>query len=177
MRKLTLVYRFSAECNSTLGLGDGSLPDPALSASSAHAGHEADKARLHRDGGWLARYKAGQWLQVALNSVTNITAITTQGHSRYYTYWTSLYRLESRLDGNDWKPYRKVRGIFRGSYHYPQALPLTKADPRSANNMRDQQTRHRKSRVVAMVTWSEALVHHKLVSGNMSCYRHSKGNQ
>ena len=175
MRQLTLVYRFSAECNSKLGLGDGSLPDPALSASSAWRAHRAAEARLNGLG-WRAYYKADQWLQVALNSATNITAITTQGHSRYYT-WTRLYRLESRLDGNVWQPYRKVRGLFRGSYHYSQALPLNKANPRSANNMRDQQTRHRKPRAVAMVTWSEAHVHHKLVSGNMSCYKHCKGNQ
>ena len=118
MRQLTLVYRFSAECNSTLGLEDGSLPDPALNASSAWAGYEAAKARLHRDGGWIARYTAGQWLQVALNSVTNITAMATQGDSMWY-FWTKLYNLSSSLDGNDWQRYGKVRGIFRG------ALPLS----------------------------------------------------
>ena len=119
MRQPTLMYRFSAECNSTLGLEDGSLPDPALSASSAwDDAHKAAKARLHRDGGWRAQYKAGQWLQVALDNVTNITAIATQGYSRG-DHWTKLYRLESGLDGNDWQLYGKVRGIFRG------ALPLS----------------------------------------------------
>ena len=116
MRKLTLVYRFSAECNSTLGLGDGSLPDHALSASSAH---KAAKARLHGDGGWIADYEAGLWLQVALNNVTNITAIATQGYSSRWYYWTKLYNLSSSLDGTDWQLYGKVRGIFRG------ALPLS----------------------------------------------------
>ena len=122
MRQLTLVYRFSAECKSTLGLGDGSLPDAALNASSAYAGHEADKARMHRDGGWLARYKAGQWLQVALDNVTNITAIATQGCSSGY-FWTKLYNLSSSLDGKSWRRYGKVRGIFRGS------LPLSPGFP------------------------------------------------
>ena len=117
MRKLTLVFRSSAECNSTLGLEDRSLLDPALNASSAWAGHEATKARLHSVGSWAANYKAGMWLQVALNSATNITAIATQGH---YSdkYWTKLYNLSSSLDGNGWQRYGKVRGIFRG------ALPL-----------------------------------------------------
>ena len=118
MRQLTLVYRFSAECNSTLGLGDGSLPDPSLSASSAWGDDKAAKARLHRDGGWTPVSDAGQWLQVALNSVNNITAIATQGYSSGDD-WTKLYRLESGLDGNDWQLYGKVRGIFRG------ALPLS----------------------------------------------------
>ena len=122
MRQLTLVYRFSAECNSTLGLGNGSLPDAALNASSAYADHGADKARLDGDGGWLPRYKAGLWLEVALNSATNITAIATQGYSSD-DYWTKLYRLESGLDGNDWQLYEKVRGIFRG------ALPLSPGFP------------------------------------------------
>ena len=114
MRHPTLMYRFSAECNSTLGLGDGSLPDHALNASGAWAGYEAAKARLNSDGGWGADYKAGLWLQVALNSVTNITALATQGHS-IRNSWTNLYRLSSSLDGNDWQPYGKVGGIFRGS--------------------------------------------------------------
>ena len=118
MRKLTLIFRFSAECNSTLGLGDRSLPDPALNVSSALDDDKAAKARLHKDGGWTAYYVAGQWLQVALDNVTNITAIATQGHSSG-DYWTKLYRLESGLDGNDWQLYGKVRGIFRG------ALPLS----------------------------------------------------
>ena len=118
MRKLTLIFRFSAECNSTLGLGDRFLPDPALNASSAWDDDKAAKARLHKDGGWRANHTAGQWLQVALDNVTNITAIATQGYS-LGDYWTKLYRLESGLDGNNWQLYGKVRGIFRG------ALPLS----------------------------------------------------
>ena len=118
MRKLTLIFRFSAECNSTLGLGDRSLPDPALNASSALDDDKAAKARLNGYGGWRAYYEAGLWLQVALNSVTNITAIATQGYSMWY-YWTKLYNLSSSLDGNDWQLYGKVRGIIRG------ALPLS----------------------------------------------------
>ena len=123
MRQLTLVYRFSAECNSTLGLGDGSLPDPALSASSAWGPHKAAKARLHGYRAWIASDKAGQWLQVALGNVTNITAIATQGYSSRWYYWTKLYNLSSSLDGNDWQLYGKVRGIFRGS------LPLSSGFP------------------------------------------------
>ena len=119
MRQLTLVYRFFAACNSTLGLEDGSLPDPALNASSAWNAHKAAKARLHKNAGWIAYDKAGQWLQVALNNVTNITAIATQGDSSRWYYWTKLYNLNSSLDGNDWQLYGKVRGIFRG------ALPLS----------------------------------------------------
>ena len=133
MRKHTLIFRFSAECNSTLGLGDRSLPDPALNASSAWDDDKAAKARLHRDGGWRADYEAGLWLQVALDNVTNITAIATQGYSSG-DYWTKLYRLESGLDGNDWQLYGKVRGIFRAPYHYPEAFSHIKAKARSTNN-------------------------------------------
>ena len=100
------------------GAGDRSLPDPALNASSAWDDDKAAKARLHGDGGWTAYYEAGQWLQVALDNVTNITAIATQGNS-CGDHWTKLYRLESGLDGNDMQRYGKVRGIFRG------ALPLS----------------------------------------------------
>ena len=122
--QLTLVYRFSAECNSTLGLEDGSLPDPALSASSAwDDAHKAAKARLHGNGGWGADYKAGLWLQVALDNVTNITAIATQGDSSRCYCWTKLFNLSSSLGGNDWQLYGKVRGIFRGS------LPLSSGFP------------------------------------------------
>ena len=116
MRQLTLVFRCSAECNSTLGLEDGSLPDSFLNASSAEF-FAAAKARLHGSGGWLSKGK-GQWLQLELANVTNVTAIATQGYSSG-DYWTNLYRLESGLNGKIWQPYGKVRGIFRG------ALPLS----------------------------------------------------
>ena len=116
MRRLTLIFRFSAECNSTLGLEDGSLKDPALSASSAEYAAAA-KARLHRVRGWATNGE-GQWLQLELANVTKVTAIATQGYSSRY-FWTKFYRLESGLDGKIWQLYGKVRGIFRG------ALPLS----------------------------------------------------
>ena len=133
---------------------DDSIPDSDLNASSSWSYNKAADARLKSSGAWIAYYNSGMWLQVALNSVTNITAIATQGSSTRY-FWTKLYRLRGRLDRNVWQPYRKVRGIFQGIFQgycrALQALPLTKANARSANNMRDQQTGHRKPRVVAMV--------------------------
>ena len=101
-----------------------SIADSALSASSFFSCCKAADARLKSSGAWIASYKAGMWLQVALNSVTNITAIATQGYSSGgIDCWTKLYRLRGSFDGNVWQPYGKVRGIFRGS------LPLSLGFP------------------------------------------------
>ena len=116
------MFCFSAECSSALGMQDDSIADSALSASSSWAGDEAYKARLRSSGGWRAYYKAGMWLQVALNSVTNITAIATQGYSTG-SCWTKLYRLRGSLDENVWQPCGKVRGIFRGSFPLSSGFP------------------------------------------------------
>ena len=117
---------FSAECSSALGMQDDSIPDSALSASSSWPYYKAADARLKRSGAWIADYKAGMWLQVALNSVTNITAIATQGSSAD-DCWTNLYRLRGSLDGNVWQPYGKVRGIFRGSLPLSSGFPTHKS--------------------------------------------------
>ena len=106
-----------------------SIPDSALSASSSWAGYEAADARLKSSGAWIASDKAGMWLQVALNSVTNITAIATQGDSTS-DVWTKLYRLRGRLDRNVWPPYGKVRGIFRGSLPLSSGFPTHQCAPR-----------------------------------------------
>ena len=87
-----------------------SIPHSALSASSAGSDKKATDARLKRSGAWIANYKAGQWLQVELDSVTNITGIATQGYlSSSYNRWTKQYQLYSSCDGEYWQPYKKVR--------------------------------------------------------------------
>ena len=103
----------SVECSSALGLQDGSLPNSSLTAGSAKYGAAAD-ARLNSSVGWAGNYTHGEWLQVELGNVTNVTAIATQGHPRF-NWWSRRYLLYSSFDGIYWQPYRKVRGEFHSS--------------------------------------------------------------
>ena len=103
---LNLNYRFFAVCSDALGLENGSLPGSVTASSATYSA--AAQARLRGSKGWATRNWRGQWLQVALNSATNITSIATQGHHRR-DWWTERFLLYSSCDGDYWQPYGKVK--------------------------------------------------------------------
>ena len=64
--------------------------------------------QLNSSGNWTLEDQVGQWLQVNLSHITNITAIGIQGHSQH-DRWTTQYLLYSSCDGEYWQPYEKVK--------------------------------------------------------------------
>ena len=89
----------------------------ALTASSG----DAAQARLHSGRGWTPWGERGQWLQVALGSATNITAIAAKGHHRN-DWWITRYLLYSSCDEKYWQPYEKVKLNISQLLHVLQAF-------------------------------------------------------
>ena len=101
----------SVECSSPLGLQDRSIPDSALTASSAEANYPANRARLNNRGAWEPRSYRGAWFQVEFSNVTNITAIATQGDPTYYG-WVKSYSVYHSTDGQYFQPYHPRVGNY-----------------------------------------------------------------
>ena len=73
---------------------------------------EPPSNQLNKSANWTAEDKLGQWLQVNLSHITNITAIGSQaGHFQHH-WRRNQYLLYSSCDGEYWQPYKKVRVIF-----------------------------------------------------------------
>ena len=142
----------------------------------------AAQARLHSSGGWAPAPQPGHWLQVALNNATKITAMATQGHIERW-WWTKQYLLYSSCDDKYWQPYKKVILVehfpaltcFAGFPSYSQHSKHQKLRVLDQYDLRPRNARTSRQGFVAMI--SGAHIDHKLVSGNMLCYKHSEHNK
>ena len=68
--------------------------------------------QLNNSGNWTLKDQLGQWRQLNLSHITNITAIGTQAGHLQLAWWKKQNLLYSSCDGEYWQPYEKVRGIF-----------------------------------------------------------------
>ena len=58
----------------------GDIPDDKITASTFKAGYEARKARLNRNSCWMPmQYTNTEYITINFTSVTNVSAIATQG--------------------------------------------------------------------------------------------------
>ena len=106
MLNLFSCYSCFVECSSPLGLQNRSIPDCALTASSASRHWPANQARLNNSGAWVPLSNRGAWFQVEFSNMTNITAIATQGHPDY-DYWVKSYSVYHSNDGHKFQPYHQ----------------------------------------------------------------------
>ena len=89
------VFRPGAVCTTSAERGLVFFKEPASN-------------QLNSSGNWTLEDQVGQWLQVNLSHITNITAIETRGHSQGDRR-TTQYLLYSSCDGEYWKPHEKVK--------------------------------------------------------------------
>ena len=90
------------------------ISDAQISASSQlDENHSARQARLHfkingdKHGGWSAlTNNLNQWLQVDLDTYTQVTRIATQGRNGYKE-WVTKYRLQYSDDGVTFNLYKE----------------------------------------------------------------------
>ena len=105
-----LCYWCSVECSSPLGLENRSIPDSALTASSAESCCPANQARLNNKEAWPPSNVRGAWLQVEFKNTTNVTAIATQGRPDS-DIWVRYYYLYHSIDGQIFQPHQRVRQV------------------------------------------------------------------
>ena len=61
-------------------MDSGAIPDDKITASTFKAGYEARKARLNRNSCWMPTDdKNTEYIKINFTSVTNVSAIATQG--------------------------------------------------------------------------------------------------
>ncbi|XP_078673202.1 MAM and LDL-receptor class A domain-containing protein 1-like [Branchiostoma floridae x Branchiostoma belcheri] len=90
----------TAQCGSSLGMEDGSIPDSSLSASTSKPGNPASAGRLNSASYWSPQDSdQDPWLQVNLQRRTAVTGINTQGSG---DTWVSKYKLQYSDDGVSW---------------------------------------------------------------------------
>jgi len=99
------------------------IKDAQITASSEW--HAAIQARLNlkagggKPGGWSAlSSNAKQWIQVALGSFTNLTAIATQGRNGA-SHWVTKYQLQYSDDGVHFHYYKALCERFPKVKLYP----------------------------------------------------------
>jgi len=102
--KQLMSTMFLLACNPSKPLGMESRAIANAQINASHGDSSAASARLGtiNDGGWIAPTGTGDWIQIDLLSVKNITAVATQGHLIFYT---STYSLSYSSDGANFTPY------------------------------------------------------------------------
>ena len=94
---------------------NGLIPDERITASSAYPGYPASFGRLNDvRGSWGAYYWGNEYLQIDLQSLHVICAVSTQGNPVGY-WWVKKYTLESSIDNKTWADY-KENGLVKVSY-------------------------------------------------------------
>ena len=94
---------------------NGLIPDERITASGAIPGYPASFGRLNDvRGSWCAYYWDNGYLQIDLQSLHVICAVSTQGNSQY-SWWVKKYTLESSIDNKTWTDY-KENGLVKVSY-------------------------------------------------------------
>ncbi|XP_078357060.1 uncharacterized protein LOC144641914 [Oculina patagonica] len=98
------------ECQETLGMENGAIPDEQISVSSQlDANHSAVQGRLQCEAGsWSAGSNdVNQWLQIDLGSqYTEVSRLATQGRSDA-AQWVTSYKLRYSNDGVNFQYYRE----------------------------------------------------------------------
>ena len=94
---------------------NGLIPDERITASSAFPWLPASYGRLN-DGraSWCTDGDNNEYLQVDLQSLHVICAVSTQGYSRYSS-WVKKYTLQSSTDNKRWTDYKENR-LVKVSY-------------------------------------------------------------
>ena len=94
---------------------NGLIPTERITASSAYLSDPASFGRLNDvRGSWCAYYSNHGYLQIDLQSLHVICAVSTQGHPFGY-WWVKNYTLESSIDNKTWTDY-KENGLVKVSY-------------------------------------------------------------
>ncbi|KAL9956665.1 hypothetical protein ACROYT_G038180 [Oculina patagonica] len=97
-----------SDCTTPLGMENGHIPDSAITASSFwNAALGPNNVRIyHRAGGgragsWSAKTnEKGQWIQVNLGQIKEVTNVGTQGRQDY-AQWVTKYMVSYSTDGQN----------------------------------------------------------------------------
>lgn len=104
------------ECDNALGMQDRTIPDLAITASSAYGGNlaKAAFARLHGTLSWPAdRLEVGEWLQVDLGKIMIVTKVATQGMAYGpFLKWVTKYKISGSMNQQSWQHYTE-NGIVK----------------------------------------------------------------
>ena len=95
---------------------NGLIPNERITASTAYLDRPASFGRLNDvRGSWCApRNNANKYLQVDLQSLHVICAVSTQGEGKN-RHWVKKYTLQSSTDNKRWTDY-KENGLVKVSY-------------------------------------------------------------
>ena len=94
---------------------NGLIPDERITASSADVRYPATFGRLNDGrGSWCVLYEDKIYLQIDLQSLHVICAVSTQGQPSY-SRWVKKYTLQSSIDNKRWTDY-KENGLVKVSY-------------------------------------------------------------
>ena len=93
---------------------NGLIPNERITASTAHPGTPASFGRLNNErGSWCASW-GNRYLQIDLQSLHVICAVSTQGDPFGYR-WVKKYTLQLSIDNKRWTDY-KENGLVKVSY-------------------------------------------------------------
>ena len=93
------------------------IPNERITASSAYSGAPASFGRLNDvRGSWCTYYGDNEYLQIDLQSLHVICAVSTQGNGHnIYPYFVKKYTLQSSIDNKRWTNYTE-NGLVKVSY-------------------------------------------------------------
>ena len=96
---------------------NGLIPNERITASSARQATPASFGRLNDvRGSWCDYYSDNEYLQIDLQSLHVICAVSTQGDGdNYDPYFVKNYTLQSSIDNKRWTDY-KENGLVKVSY-------------------------------------------------------------
>ncbi|XP_068726479.1 uncharacterized protein [Montipora capricornis] len=101
-----------------LGMENGLIPDERITASSVMFYEPASFGRLNDlRGSWCSsRYRTNEYLQIDLQSLHVICAVSTQGRGAYFS-WVKKYTLRLSTDNKRWRDYKEngLVKIFDGN--------------------------------------------------------------
>ena len=94
---------------------NGLIPDERITVSSVDSRFPASFGRLNdARGSWCAGYLGNIYLQIDLQSLHVICAVSTQGKNGY-TDWVKKYTLQLSTDNKRWTDY-KENGLVKVGY-------------------------------------------------------------
>lgn len=113
---MCFIVNILDHCDMPLGLEDGRVPNPVMTASSYNNIYDAPyNARLNRrrhgrlGGGWSPRRNDKiRWLQIDFQALTKATRVATQGMHNA-NYWVKRYYIKYGKNKNRLTPYREGR--------------------------------------------------------------------
>ncbi|XP_061134400.1 C-type mannose receptor 2-like [Syngnathus typhle] len=111
---LRVVYSCEKKvCLNSLGIADGTIPDPSFTASSFVINAEPHKARMGGSGCWKSSRILGSWIQVNLGQNLKVTGIETQ-KCAYQGQSSSEFVMQFSTDGVTWyrHPVQPTLGMY-----------------------------------------------------------------